>query len=143
MPGDRITLATVPDAATAELLREVLHDGGVEDVEVVAAVGMVYLPRPGRVDYEVRVQDFDEARARLVLADFEEQSGQAATSQASVSLSSDDALDRNTDGDDAPLRSRKAWVFWVAVLAAILFIAPILFTASGVLWHFVSGILSN
>jgi len=133
MAGARITIATVPDSATAELLREVLSDGGIDGVDLRAATGMAYMPRSSSLEYEVRVEAEDELRARQVLKDFEEESGQAATSQAAdlISIRREDPSEA-----DPPMRRRKAWVFWVALIAAFVLAAPILFSAANVALHF-------
>ncbi len=136
--SDRQTVATVPDAATARLLAEVLTDGGIENVEVHTTTGVAYMPRASALDYEIRVPLASVARARLVLRDFEETSGQAATSQAEDAVHVPDE-----DEDAAPLSRRKPWVLWAAVLVAICFLAPILFSALGVAWHFVRGLASS
>ncbi len=133
MPGDRITIATVPDRATAELLQEVLRDGGIDDVELKSGVGMVYMPRPNAVEYDVRVQDVDEARARQVLADFEEQSGQAATSQATQGEAATVA------DEPATTLPRKRWVLWLAAAIVFVWLVPIVFSALVVVKNFVVG----
>jgi hypothetical protein len=121
MPGDRITLATVPDQATAELLCEVLRDGGVENVDVQTEPGNPYLGRSHALDYQVRVDDFDEARARKVLADFESESEQAATSQAAAQANVP------SEPDPRPLRERKPWVLWGLLALIFALFSPILF----------------
>ena len=134
--GDRITLATVPDRTTAELLEEVLHDGGIDDVELKSHVGMVYVPRPNAVEYEVRVWDVDEAVAKKVLADFEEDSGQAATSQSDQSATP--AKNGAHDEEVMPDR-RKRWVFWVAMAFVLVWVAPLLWSALMIAATFVRG----
>jgi hypothetical protein len=122
MPGDRITLATVPDRATAELLGEVLRDGGIESVELEAIPGNPYLGRAHALEHEVRVADVDEANARKVLADFEESSGQAAISQAAIPPEPHETRD-----DDSSVRKRKPWVIWgFAALVFAMFGAPLI-----------------
>jgi hypothetical protein len=147
--GDRITLATVPDRTTAELLEEVLHDGGIEDVELKSHVGMVYVPRPNAVEYEVRVWDVDEAVAKKILADFEEDSGQAAASQSDEALGSETRARHARwagregppliDDDKLPDR-RKRWVFIVAMLFVLLWVAPLLWSALLIVVTFVRGL---
>jgi hypothetical protein len=120
VPGDRIMLATVPDEATAQLLAEVLRDGGIESVEIATTSGNAYLGRAHALDYEVRVLDVDEANARKVLADFEETSEQAAVSQAAIPPDGEAA-------DSSPLRKRKPWVQWGFIaLALAMFGIPLL-----------------
>jgi hypothetical protein len=134
--GDRITLATVPDRTTAELLEEVLHDGGIEDVELKSLVGMVYVPRPNAVEFEVRVWDVDEAVARKILADFEEDSGQAATSQSEQAAT---PAKNGAPDDQAMPDRRKRWVFWVAMAFVLVWVAPLLWSALIIAATFVRG----
>ena len=131
MPGDRIRLASVPDEATAELLREVLNDGGIADVVVRGMPGVAYLPRASSLDWVVTVSDVDEARARLVLADFEAESGQAATSQ-----SSDVVQLRHEHDDDVMPPRRKPWVFWVAAVIALVFLVPFFLNVLTIAYRF-------
>ena len=120
MPGDRVTVETVPDRATADLLCEVLRDGGVTSVDVQTAPGNPYLGRTHTLDYQVRVDDVDEVRARLVLSDFEADSGQAATAQADPPTAA---------ADESPppplLRHRKPWVLWGLGLLLLATFGPI------------------
>jgi hypothetical protein len=129
MPGDRITLATVPDEATAELLREVLRDGGVEQVDIAAVPGNPYLGRAHALDYEVRVEDVDEKRARQVLADFESESEQAATSQAETPPT------HVEDAEQAPLRQRKPFVLWGLIMLGVAMFGPIVFAILRKIFH--------
>ncbi len=134
-------IATVPDAGTAKLLAEVLSDGGIEDVEIQATTGIAYMPRASALDYEIRVPLEAVARARRVLDDFEEQSGQAASSQAADVLPIEtDELDARADTD---VGRRKPWVMWVVLVLAIVLLGPILFNAFSVVMHFIRGLFGS
>ncbi len=79
-----ITIATVPDVATAGLVREVLVEGGLEDVDVRSQAGVAYMARAVRIQFDVRVPPEDVQRAQLVLRDYEEEIGLAAIREANV-----------------------------------------------------------
>ncbi|MEO6954137.1 MAG: hypothetical protein ABI321_20205 [Polyangia bacterium] len=112
-------VATVPDAGTAELLREVLTEGGVEDVQVRSTTGIPYMPRAQGLQYEVRVLVADIDRAQLVLRDYEEVIAPAAESEAARSVTSDDHA--------APSHARGRWVLWVAAATLLAIFLPRLF----------------
>ncbi len=125
MAGDRITLTTVADPTTAQILREALADGGVEDVDVNAVAGNAYLGRAAAVDYQVRVPDVDEARARLVLAQFEEESGAAAV------RASGEPPAAGEDGQPRSARERKPWVVWGVVALGVVTVGPVVYALLG------------
>ncbi len=112
-------VATVPDPGTADLLREVLTEGGVADVQVRSTTGIPYMPRAHALQYEVRVLVTDVDRAQLLLRDYEEVIAPAAAGEAARSLS--------TEEDDAPSQIRGRWVLWVAAATLLAIFLPRLF----------------
>lgn len=129
MPGDRVTIATMPDQASAKLIAEMLRDHGVDDVKVRGVPGIAYLPHATALDWTISVSDVDEARARGVLATFEAESAQAAIRQAG------DVPDDLDARAESPAR-RRPWVFWVAMAAVAVFVVPLLLQAALVASHF-------
>ena len=113
-------VATVPDSGTAELLCEVLTEGGVQNVQVRSTTGIPYMPRAHALQYEVRVLLGDVERALLVLRDYEEVIAPAAASEAARSLPSE-------DGDTPPHR-RGRCVLWVAAATLLAIFLPRLFS---------------
>ena len=117
-------VTSVPDQATAELLKEVLTDGGLEQVEIRPVPGNAYLGHSAPMDFEVRVPHADVERARLVLGDFESTSGQAATSQSATGQA--DAP--STTADDGPsLAQRKPFVRWGFYALVLCTLGPMIF----------------
>jgi len=128
MPGDRITLATVPDHATAELLKEALVDGGIGSVELRSAVGVAYVPQMRALQYEVRVDDVDEAEAKKILAHFEAESQEAVTRQA----------ERGLSDDEISTPPRRRWVFWLALVFVLLWLLPFAWSVAGIVRTFIA-----
>jgi hypothetical protein len=145
MPGDLVHIASMPGLADAQLLREVLNEGGVTQVDIRASVGVAYLGRSSNVEYDVRVPDVDEARARALLAHYQEEASRAAEAQASTSvalpLGIDDkvaALLASDEMGERLLRKQRMVVTFAFVVAAVL-IAPLVFSALLVLMSFIRG----
>ena len=134
MPGDRVSVATLPDQGSAKMVADMLRDNGVDDVDVRGVPGVAYVPRASVLDWVVSVMDEDEARAKLLLADFETESAQAAVRQASdVELAPHDDDD---DEEASPSTRKRPWVFWVAMAAVLVFAIPFLINVLGVVFHF-------
>ena len=117
MPGDLVVLVSVHGFPAAELLREVLVEGGVESVDIRASVGTPYVGRAITVEYDVRVADEDEARARALLAAYSEEASVAANAQAEGFASSDPV--ETSTRSDAKRRSKTA-------VALVLLALPVL-----------------
>ena len=112
-------VATVPDPGTADLLREVLTEGGVHEVQVRSTTGIPYMPRAHALQYEVRVPVADVERSQLLLRDYEEIIAPAAAAEAARSLHTDEA--------EAPSHTRGRWVLWVAAATLLAIVLPRLF----------------
>jgi hypothetical protein len=82
------------------------------------------------------VPDIDEAKARALLADFEQESSKAAVRQAADLQPADD----EDDHPASPPPARSKWVVWVAMAAVLLFAVPLALNILMVAWHFVTGL---
>jgi hypothetical protein len=122
---DYESIVAFPDIASAQLLREVLVDGGLEDVEIHTVPTMAYMPRAQTLDYEVRVPVEDRERARLLLRDYQAESELAANAQSGAS--SDDAA--------PPVRSK--WVLRLALGALVVMLIGPAISVAIILVHFI------
>jgi hypothetical protein len=121
MPGDLIVLVSVHGFPAAELLREVLVEGGVESVDIRASVGTPYVGRAITVEYDVRVADEDEARARALLAAYSEEASVAANAQAESGPSASEPIETS-----AILARKQRSKVAVAFVMLAVFVLPVL-----------------
>jgi hypothetical protein len=121
MPGDLVLLVSVHGFPAAELLREVLVEGGVESVDIRASVGTPYVGRAITVEYDLRVADEDEARARALLAAYSEEASVAANAQANDAPIASEPMETST----RLARKRRMNIAIAAVMLAIL-VFPVL-----------------
>jgi len=126
--ADYETVASFPDIASAQLVREVLVEGGLEEVEVHTVSVMNYMPRAHALDYEIRVPLADVARAQLLLRDYQEEAELAATTQSGA------------HGDEALTKPRSRWILYIAALALLLLLIGPVFMAGAVIAHFVRSL---